>query len=105
MTILYWAALARGRGFRARQFDRAVELGLPIPHTGKGKRYGHYLRNPRCHGIYREEGRRRRTGDMEIDGVRVRGKLHRPPNSYDDIPNSGWQDRNWKRFRRTRWKG
>jgi hypothetical protein len=101
MSDLYWVPLRSG--FRARQFHRAVDLGLPIPGTGHSGGW-RYLRRPRCHGIYREEGRRRRLAHIEVDGVRLRGALHRPPTDFDDLPVRARWNRNWKRFRRTRWK-
>lgn len=89
---------------RNAQIERAIELGLPIPGTGRNHRRYTCLRRPRHHGIYREVGRLRRTDTIEIDGILVRGKLHHPPNNWDDLVASAMGARNWKRFRRTRWK-
>lgn len=89
---------------RSAQIKRAIELGLPIPGTGRRRRRYTSLRKPRHHGIYREVGRLRRTDAVEMDGVLVRGKLHHPPNNWDDLMSSAIGARNWKRFRRERWK-
>lgn len=41
-----------------------------------------------------------------VDGLKVRGrrKAHNLPDSYDDIGVAAWFNRNWKRFRKTRWR-
>jgi len=36
--------------------------------------------------------------------IEVRGKRRRVPDSWDDISQSHWRDRSWKRLRKTKYK-
>ncbi len=85
---------------RLAEKQHAADLGLPIPGIHK-RRWGGTMRHPKSFGVYRakaamiEEGR---------EDIRVRGKIKLPPNAWDDIIRPNLYDRNWKRFRKTRWK-
>ncbi len=82
------------------QAARAVELGIPVPGTGK-RRGGHWFRRPRNVGV-----RRAQAGDrVDLrDAMGGRMRLgHRPPSDYDDVPISQ-NGHSWKRSRRTRWR-
>ena len=61
----------------------------PIPHTGKTRRIGHYLRCPSCIGFYRE-----RESYPELNRPRF------VPNSYDDLTVSNCMIRSWKRSKK-----
>lgn len=75
-------------GERWRLANQYAVPGTGVRHTG------HWLRSPRNASI-----KRSLLSVMDtLRGVSV------PPNSYDDIARSSIYDRNWKRFRRTRWR-
>lgn len=61
----------------------------PVPHVSKYKRIGHYLRCPRCIGLYK---------DMEAFP-----EFHRKrfvPSSYDDFIVGNCMIRSWKRTKK-----
>lgn len=65
-----------------------------VPGTGnRRRRRGRYYRRPRNISIKRAL--------LSIFGT-LKGICY-PPNNYDDIARSSADDRNWKRFRKTRW--
>lgn len=80
---------------------QAAERGLPIPYTGRTSG-GHYFRQPRHMSAYRAAAAA--EVDDRQDRARIRGRLHLPPNAYDDIRSAARYNHNWKRFRRTQWR-
>lgn len=90
--------------FRSKIRLEAEERGLPIPYTGK-RRGGHYYRRNTYLPIVRAAVAAE-DDDREDNryGARVKGAIRIPPNPWDDRPIRALKDRNWKRFRRTRWK-
>lgn len=64
-----------------------------IPGTGRRGSYGKYLRSPRNIGVKR--GLLTAFGSLRGEKV--------PPNQWDDLLKMSTNDRNWKRFRKTRW--
>ena len=76
----------------------AEALGLPIPRTGK-KNWRGMMRNPKGMSAWREN-----AAIDSFDEVRPNGKIKLPRNSWDDVVRSCLSDRNWKGFRKTRWK-
>jgi hypothetical protein len=87
--------------FERRERERAsysFRDGKPAP-CGWKRRGGSNYRSPRT----RAEERAALIADEWK--VPVRGRRRNLPNSWDDEPlRSDWRIRNWKRFRRTRWK-
>lgn len=66
----------------------------PVPGTGKGGRYPGF-RHPRTYQEIREN---------QEWAVRPKRKPKNLPSVYDDYLRSDWDDRCWKRFRRTQYK-
>jgi hypothetical protein len=72
----------------------------PVPRTGK------------CGGSYRWHRRpqtqpeRRASQELWVDGhfLPVRARRQNIPNAWDDIVRFDKRNRNWKRYRKTRWK-
>lgn len=76
----------------------------PAPGVHTGYRYGRYLRNPKT-TAERRDNQEDIILDIDLEvRVPVRGRRRNLPNAWNDILVSGLRDRNWKRFRRTRWK-
>ena len=75
---------------------RGWRLGnaFAVPGTGHPRRRGRYYRAPHNVSIKRA---------LLSSGSNLKGEKV-PPNSYDDIARASIYDRNWKRFRFTRWK-
>jgi hypothetical protein len=98
--------------FYKRSVDVAQERGLPVPGTGhsRRRRYGGWLRHPRHIGMYRANEALRDDMDMDEEWSAVVRRhistkdAHHPPNAWDDLVRADLYDRNWKNFRRTRWK-
>jgi hypothetical protein len=80
----------------------AAAKGLPIPWCGGWKRGRNYYRRPQHMAVYREAEIARIVEREE--GWKVRGKIHRPPNAWDDLMASDWGHRTWKRSRKTKWR-
>ncbi len=87
---------------RDRIIVRAMELGLPIPYTGK-RGGGHMYRRNRFLPIARAAAAA--EVDDRCEGYHIRGRIRVPRNPWDDIPISAWDLNNWKRHRRTQWRG
>ena len=85
---------------RRTEAQHAASLGLPIPYTGKRSGYRYY-RRPKGMAAYREDAGRI---DYRNEDVKPKGKIKLPPNAWDDIGRASYFDRNWKAFRKTRWK-
>lgn len=88
-----------------RTDPRVVRPGVPIPGTGR-HRGGHYFRRPRTRAELRDlAGLDVDAMDPEDFPMRLRARVRRRniPTAWDDIPIRG-KGRNWKAFRRTRWK-
>ncbi len=71
----------------------ALANAFAIPGTGRFGT-GHYFRRP--HNISVKRGLLAVFDHLK--GVKV------PPDNYDDLHVTARSDRNWKRFRKTRWK-
>lgn len=67
---------------------------------GRRWRHGHTLRRVRT------MAERRANQEDWVDGchIPVRGRRRHLPSTWDDIPIASLEDRNWKRFRKTRWR-
>jgi len=78
-----------------KQFSRAIELGLPIPHTACFRGGGHFHRKPKNNGANMEDNN---SYDHHFKKVKI------PPNAWDDLKISANRNRNWKRHRKTQWK-
>ncbi len=85
----------------------AERHGLPIPYTGKARwwRRGHYYRRNAYRHFFRAATAAQQDDRQYAQvGVRIRGKIVVPHNPWDDWPIMSRKNRNWKRFRKTRWK-
>lgn len=86
-------------GYRGRLLDNWNGEG-PVPGVRR-PRGGNYFRHPKT-----TNERRWATPVLE-DGEpapRAARNSHHLPNSWDDYQRASREDRNWKRFRKTRWK-
>jgi hypothetical protein len=82
----------------------ASDLGLPIPGTGKRRRrYGVYYRHPKFASVHRAACALEMDDDCKEFRVKGR-KIKLPPTNWDDIPRASLYNRNWKKFRKTKWK-
>jgi len=84
---------------KVRHFEA---LGLPIPHTGKGRGWGSFYRVPKHLAAWREKYAF--DADYRGEKIKTRNKEKLPPTAWDDIARASIYDRSWKRFRKTRWK-
>lgn len=87
---------------RRANLNALYRLGKPIPHTGHSRYRGNMLRYPRHIGLYK-------AGQTTKEQTKEAGwgknlKEHHPPNSWDDLVIATQEDRNWKLFRKTKWK-
>lgn len=75
--------------------------GSPVPHTAKRRGGNGYWRYPRT---LNESRLNQVVADEE---PRARGKRTPAslPTAYDDLLRSSYDDRCWKRYRKTQWKG
>lgn len=64
-----------------------------VPGTGHSRQACKWLRGPRNIGVKRA---------LLADLGTLKGQKF-PPDNYDDVPRAAFHDRNWKRFRKTRW--
>lgn len=90
----------RGRRYRNR-FACWDGTG-PVPGTGR-QHGGHWFRSPRTHDAHRlavsvikEEGE---------PPIRAKRNPRHIPSSWDDLPIGANRNRNWKRHRKTQWRG
>lgn len=89
-----------------REKLHAAELGLPIPGTGKRRRW--------WRGCYRNMRHMSKTRAMAIsidcereENVRIKGNLDNKNNyidPWDDYPRGSRYNHNWKQYRKTQWK-
>lgn len=89
--VLHRTALARA----------AAERGLPIPFTGN-RHWGQHYRDPRHMGARRAASQA--AGEARADRRLPRKAVPVPPSDRADIYKAALCNRNWKRFRRTRWR-
>jgi hypothetical protein len=111
-TIEHWRAMSAlpcvvSHRFAHREVDKdhACRLGLPIPYlrSHRGHR-GSLMRHP-----HHMSAERHFSGmHVEVRGLvgpeRPRGRVHVPPDAWDDFCRASLHNRSWKRHRRTRWK-
>jgi len=81
----------------------------PLPYTGHKPRRGKCYRKPSTQSERRQSGRvHADLAELEMMGVgsvRKSGFGNRYLCSlWDDLPVSAWRNRNWKEFRKTRWR-
>lgn len=93
-------------GRRLRLAQEAAERDLPIPGSGKRRRYGNGFRSFRINASMRaaEAGLAADLDDWGVGHMRVgRVRSHLLPQVCDDVP---WRSnrRCWKESRRTRWR-
>lgn len=95
--------VGRGRygvlGRRARRWPAWSGTG-PVPGTGRHN-WGY------CHRRLHTTPERRWAQFIREEGEpapRAARNVHNIPDSWDDYPILSREDRNWKRFRKTRWK-
>jgi len=93
-------------GRRLRLAQEASERGLPIPGSGKRRRYGRGFRAFRINTSMRaaEAGLAADLDDWGVAHMRVgRTRSHLLPQVSDDVP---WRDKRccWKESRRTHWR-
>lgn len=92
-----WSKLPR------KEYIFSKTYGKAIPGTGKRSR-GHYFRHPHSLNVNRaRESATVDERDKEFRSIRI-NKIKKLPNSWDDIIVSALYNRNWKKFRKTRWK-
>jgi hypothetical protein len=73
------------------------------PVSGTGRRSGgHYYRYPRTLAERRYKAYMEATD--EFDDYRIKHITRFLPSSYDDLPISVHDHKNWKRYRKTQWK-
>ena len=86
--------------YNRKQKNRAIELGLPIPNTGK-RNWRRYYRRPQHMCVYEHN-----INDWpEYDIKGFYNKEQMPPNAYDDPVRGSWEHDNWKKYRHHQWKG
>ena len=86
-------------GYRAYWHHPTWNGEGPVPGLYRFSGY-HYFRHPRT----MQERRLAIPMEPEIEPLqRARRNHHNLPTSYDDLKNFSRSDRNWKRFRKTRW--
>ena len=89
------------RSKRVRRYSRFASWNGtgPVPGTGAGRR-GSFFRSIHTAGARKQA--------QLLDPVEPRPRASRSenniPDNWDDLRNSAYTNRNWKRFRRTRWK-
>ena len=86
----------------------AFSNGQPVPGTGRCSG-GHYHRRPAQLGIARSHAGfmcdlRNDESMLPWNERGQRDRMHTPPNAWDDAYIASLRNRNWKKFRRTRWK-
>lgn len=87
---------------RRAKTQSLIEKGLPIPRTGQFLRHGRTLRRPKHLALYKEKVAIQAAKTEE--NLPLANKTHRPPNAWDDIPMAHRDERNWKRYRKTKWR-
>jgi hypothetical protein len=87
---------------RRAKTQSLIEKGLPIPRTGQFLRHGRTLRRPKHLALYKEKVAIQATKTEE--NLPLTNKTHRPPNAWDDILMAHRGERNWKRYRKTKWR-
>lgn len=101
MSYAFWMYF-NPRSPRGRQIHRAIELGLPVPGTGK-RSGGHMWRRPSHHSIHRFA--EAFFIDDRMEDIRIRkARVKLPPTCWDHLIISANFNRNWKRHRRTQWR-
>ncbi|WP_160331264.1 hypothetical protein [Burkholderia cenocepacia] len=103
LTVDDFLDLARLRSAGARWQRNSEYCGYgPVPGVRKHRGGGHYFRRMR-----HMNERRQAALVVEEEGEvapRAARNLHGLPNPWDDYPCHSRDNRNWKRFRKTRWK-
>lgn len=91
---------------KTRKDNKSYEFrNGPVPGIRKGYWFRGYYRHVRTQQEIREnETFAVNDNDLEDYGIRVKGRKRSLPTLWDDIPVDR-EDRNWKKFRRTQWKG
>lgn len=102
--VLLGALERRTAAKRAAMPTYAYRNG-PVEGMRRWRRYSRWLRAPATTAERRanQEDWILDIEDLEIH-IPVRGRRRNLPDAWDDIPTIGLKNRNWKRFRRTRWK-
>ena len=94
----------RRRLLEARE---AAERGLPIPGTGRRRRYSSGYRGFRRNATMRaaESGLTADLRDWGVEGVHVgRTRTHLLPRVWDDVPYRSGRRGGWKEHRATQWR-
>lgn len=94
----------RSRYARAEFSERHFRT-LPVPHT-RCYRGGGYSFSRRPKTLQERAQAEAHDEELREYGIRVRPRRNKAnlPNSWDDVGRTDWDDRSWKRHRKTQWK-